>query len=112
MKISNYFKLDKLSEPDKYNNRYMTGTYDFVKLNLILDIEFQVFNQPENDMSGFETLEKILKEFEREFSLKYLDSLKERVFEKLSLDLVTDNEESECNRRKKSLQLHSIIFFL
>jgi hypothetical protein len=107
---SNYFEKKQLTKPDLYNNQYLEGRFEFIKLGLILDIQFQVLNEDKDAKISMAIFEELFNKFLTRFDNFFFEKLIHQTINKLVSNFEKDKRKNEIERLRNSIKLDDIVF--
>ncbi|CAL2101526.1 protein of unknown function [Tenacibaculum sp. 190130A14a] len=107
---SKYFEKQQLTKPDKYNNQYLDGRFEFIKLGLTLDIQFQVLNEDIDTEISMSIFDELFDKFHKKFDDFYFEKLIHQTTNKLISYIKKDKRKNEIERLRNRMKLDYITF--
>ena len=107
---SKNFEKKQLTKPDLYNNQYLDGRFEFVKLDLTLDIQFQVLNEDMDTKISVSIFDELFDKFHKKFDNFFFEKLIYQTINKLISNIEKDKRENEIERLRNRIKLDYIVF--
>ena len=107
---SEFFEKKQLTKPDLYNNQYLDGRFQFTKLGLILDIQFQIINKEKNTNISMSIFEELFDKFYQKFDNVFFKELITQTINSLNFDDKKDNRKNEIERLRNRIELDFMVF--
>ncbi|WP_431166340.1 hypothetical protein [Tenacibaculum halocynthiae] len=107
---SKYFEKKQLTKPDLYNSQYLEGRFEFVKLGLTLDIQFQVLNEDRSTKISVSIFDEMFNKFLKKFDGFFFEKLIFQTINKLISNIEKDKRKNETERLRNRIKLDEIVF--